>query len=317
MYVVFKNCSENIVEEAPMNRVVRIILLAFIFTTTLSSCLVEKKDLVQIARTTDNLRVYQAGDSISYYATALVIPNSPVGVPDSQGGTLNINWLTPAQALIRPGTTDPILRVLKEVTILNINGSESGTVRYISQNDDGQITLHALEDSAGNKYWLSATGIAPVSATTTESFVTFVSEPNPLGIEFGVNPYAFYVMQGCEDAICDESVGQFNDAPDVVDDTVSVTTNLGVFSNPFQITFSGGSIPTVFPLPITFDIRDVCGNTGPLISHGTGTGGAGTMYVMPEIGMVRMENTCVNSDINGNTVFYTFTIRSTSFNPFL
>lgn len=292
-----------------MSRVVRIVLLAFISITTLSSCLVEKKDLVQIARTTDNLRVYQPGDSISYYVTADIFPNGG-GAFTRQTGTLNTNWSTPTQPLIRPGTIDPILRVMKEVTILDTNGSETGTVRYISQNDDGQITLHAIEDTAGELYWLSATGIAPVSATSTESFVTFVSEADPLGIEFGANPYAFYVMQGCEDSICDTSVGQFNDTPDVVNDTVSVTTNLGVFSNPFQIDFIGSSVPAVFPLPVTFDIRDVCGNTGAVISHGFG--GAGTMFVMPEIGMIKMNNTCVNSDLNGNTVHYTITISSTN-----
>ena len=311
MYGISNNYRvENIVEEASMNRVVRIILLALISITALSGCLVEKKDLKKIARTTDNLRVYQAGDTITYNVTATSIPNLG-GAPFSQAGTLSINWTTPSSPLIRPGSASAIPQVIKETTILSLGGtSDPGTVRYISQDADGQVTLHALEDSAGVLYWLSSTGVPNLPAINTESFITFISEPFPLGIEFGPDPYEFYVMQGCEDSNCDNSIGRFSDNPDVVGDTVSVTSNLGVFQNPFQINFTGSTAVTISTLPVFFDIRDICGKTGPLITHGTG--GAGTMYVMPEIGMIRMDNTCVDSNPSGNTVHYTITISNTN-----
>src|SRR5210317_2085155 len=54
------------VEKVLMKRVFRIAVLAFISTATLSGCLVEKKDLDKIARTTDFLRLYQANDIITY-----------------------------------------------------------------------------------------------------------------------------------------------------------------------------------------------------------------------------------------------------------
>ena len=302
MYAVFKIAQlEHTVEEAPMNRVVRIILLAFISITALGGCLVKKQDPVLIARTTDNLRVYQPDDYINYFVTATTVPL--IGTPSTLTGTLRVEWIQHAD-LIRPVTGTPV-PVIQEVTTLNLGGAASneGTVRYISQDANGEITLHALEAPGTDvHYWLSDLGVGDLS--TTASSVFFYSPIVP-----GIKPQTnFVVMDDCEgNANCASEVGRYIDDQNVVGDSVSVTSNLGIFVNPFQINFSGSSTPSPAPLPITFDIRNVCDTN--ITQHGDA--GNGRMYVMPEIGMIRMENTC-RSVISNDVVIYTITISNTN-----
>ena len=99
----------------------------------------------------------------------------------------------------------------------------------------------------------------------------------------------------------------YSDNQNVVGDSVAITTNLGVFVNPFQIIFSGSANPSSGSLPVTFDIRNVC-DTG-ITEHGYS--GNGIMYVVPEIGMIEMENTC-RKVISNESVIYNITIRSTN-----
>ena len=164
------------------------------------------------------------------------------------------------------------------------------------------MTLHALEVGT-LRYWLSETG--NTDKTITESSIFFYSPIVP-----GIKPTTqFFVMDDCEgNANCNSEVGQYIDNQDVVGDSVSVTTNLGQFLNPFQINFYGSSSPSPAPLPVTFDIRNICDTD--ITQHGFA--GNGRMFVMPEIGMIRMENTCSKVTIGGEIVVYTITIGSTN-----
>ena len=288
------------VEKVLMKRIFRIAVLAIISAATLSGCLVEKKDLVQIARTTNELRVYQDGDFISYNVTATTIPL--IGIPTTQNGTLTVQW-SQHDDLTRPVTLTPV-PVIKETSTLNLGGATNeGTVRYISQDDllnPGQITLHALE--AGSlRYWLSDDA---TDLDTTASSIFFYSPIIP-----GIKPRTdFFAMDDCEgNANCNSGIGRYIDDQNVVGDSTAITTSLGKFLNPFQINFSGSSTPSPAPLPVTFDVRNICDTD--ITQHGDA--GIGTMFVMPEIGMIRMENRCrrvLSSDI----VIYTITIRSTN-----
>lgn len=289
-----------------MKRVAQIAILAFVSITILSGCLVKKKDLVQIARTTDNLRVYQPGDYIEYDVTATTVPLSTP--PTTQTGTLRVQWFASAD-LIRPNEPSSSISVLKEVTTLSLDGgtSDPGTIRYISQDDalnPGQITLHAMEQEGLPRYWLSQTG--DIDLTKTESSIFFYSPIVP-----GIKPQTdFFVMDDCEGkASCAFEVGRYIDDQNVVGDSVAVTTNLGVFLNPFQINFSGSATPSaaVSTFPVALDIRNVCDTN--ITQHGDA--GNGTMYILPEIGMIRMENTC-KSVISNDFVIYTITIGSTN-----
>lgn len=292
------------------------ILIVVVVITSLPGCLVKKKDLDKIARTTDNLRIYQDGDYIIYDVIAVRLPNnSPT--PETLYGTLRIDW-NAHQNLIQPVTNNSI-PVIQEIMTLNLNGaSETGTVRYISQDTNGKVTLHAIEATGIEEhYWLNTQGNN--NLTTTEFFTIFNSP-----ITFGdqdfdsYNPktditttnssVSFYILEGCEgQASCNSSIGQFSDDHDVVGDSTEITTNLGVFVNPFRIDFYGSATPTPAPFPVVFDIRDVCG-TGPT-QHGFASNGI--MYIMPEVGMIYMSNTCYDAG-TGDVMQYTYTLSNTN-----
>ena len=116
------------------------------------------------------------------------------------------------------------------------------------------------------------------------------------------------VLIGCL-LFSNTAIGQFIDNHDIVGDSIEVTTNIGVFVNPFQINFYGSANPANPPFALPFDIRVLCG------THFTehGYAGNGTMFVMPEVGMVKMNNTCSDSVAGtGDTVHYTITLSSTN-----
>ena len=289
------------VEKVLMKRIFRIAVLAIISAATLSGCLVEKKDPVLIARTTDNLRVYEPGDYIDYYVTA----TSSVGTT-TQTGILRLEWFLHG-GLIRPGTTDPLIPVLKEVTSLTYNGASSappGSVKYISQENStdpnpGQVTLYAIEGPGGELDWLSIDDITGLKLPTDELFVIFES---PMAVGLNQLPISFFAMEGCDQTsgTCTQPFGYYSDDMNIIGDTTSITTNLGVFINPFRISFNGTTIPSNgFPI---IDARNICGSS--TTTH------AGTMYVMPEIGIIQMTNTC--NDALNDPVIYTITIRSTN-----
>ena len=308
-----------------MRRVVILILLALTTVSLLTGCLVNKNnnDVAKIYRSTDKLHVYQDGDYINYYVNTTTYLGGS-STPTTASGTLKIKWVSNPN-LIRPGTSTTITSVIKETSTLTINGSvASGLVRYISQDAAGQVTLHAVEDFSGNMDWLSATDIiagGTPSGANTASFTVFYSDVAavPPGIQFGAMPNInFHVIEGCgpgdgTDGTCDNDVAQFSDFLNVVGDSTAITTNLGIFENPFQINFNG-NITSTAPGPsyaaIT-DIRDICAtNTSPSTQHGYG--GYGTMYVMPQVGMVQMKNACFETSGSTSTTYYIITISDTN-----
>ena len=283
------------VEKVLMKRVFRIALLAFISATTLSGCLVEKKDLVQIARTTNFLRLYQAGDIITYNVEELRLSDLT-----TRNGILTIEWRSHT-SLLRPGPVTPLIPVLEQVITLSFDGgaTETGTVRYISQDaTTREVTLHAIQAPGANPYyWLSATDLIN-TPITTESFSIFTS---PMGVGIDPAPVNFNLMEDCDaSSSCNYHFGRYSDDMNIVGDSTSIITSLGEFTDPFQISFNGTTIPdNGFPV---IDVRNICGTN--TTTH------AGTMYVMPEIGIIRMTNTC--DDTGGERVRHTIKIRSTN-----
>ncbi len=275
------------------------ILLALTITPLLSSCLVEEKDVETIARTTPNLRLYQAGDFIEYNVNIII------GSGAINQGTLHVKWeQTPD--LIDPidnNITHPELAettLLKETTTLyESDGIEivAAVIRYISQDSDGNITLYAIDDGTG-LYWLYEP--ANTGDLSSDVFLPVIFN-SPVVITTVDNstlnsPLKFAVMEGCGETagLCGIDIYEFSDGFHVVGDTTSVTTNMGIFSNPFEITFTGGTIPSNSPaIAILGDIRDVCGTSSDQVSH------SGNMFVVPEIGMVQMTNLCQNFSTGG------------------
>jgi len=279
------------------------IFLVASISALLSSCHIKQKDVETIKRTTPNLRVYQPGDFIEYNVTALT--NSDT----SNRGTLLIEWDATAD-LLDPIDNSTLYQVLKETTTLTYeeNSIEAGAVviRYINQDTDGSITLYAIDDGTVPLYWLHAADTGNLSA----NIVTPVIFDSPVAIGSPPNtslssPVRFTTMEGCISGSCKSEIYTFNDGFDIVGDTTEVTTNLGKFSDPFEINFSGESTADgASTISILGDIRDACGTSTDNILH------RGTMFVVPEIGIVQMTNLCQN--LAGSQVQYIITINNTN-----
>ena len=297
-----------------------IILLALGISTLLSSCLVNQKDVETSARTTDKLRIYQAGDYIEYAITAVV--NTGTSTTVSQG-ILRVQWDENAD-LPDPHDNNIKYSVLKETTELTYEEGSSETnatvVRYISQSTyegtnettdkstKGTITLYAIDGGTAD-YWL----YDPDNVGTPSSNIILpIIFDSPMKIGMAPpntslsSPIDFSVMEDCDSGVCGTEIYNFNDSFNIVGDTTSITTNLATFSNPFEITFSGGAQSKNAPnIEFLGDIRNACGTSAHTINH------SGNMFVMPSIGIVQMNNFCQNI-LTGNNVNYIMTLNNTN-----
>ena len=291
------------------------VLLAVSASALLSGCLVDKKkpeDVVKISRITDTLRIYQAGDFIDYNVTAVISLNN--SDPVFQYGTMRIKWENTAD-LTNPTPPTDTYPVLKETTTLTYNGStqpDATVTRYISQintdptgPDQGSIILHAIDDAVDDKdYWPYPDG----DATSTSPVIRPVIFASPLYV--GRSFPASYSIMECNIGQCSQEIYNFTDTNFAVEGVAQdLTIDFGIFSDPFELSFSGGTLPDLQApdtVSISGDIRDACGTSSEYISHN------GNMFVLPEIGVIKMVNTCSNNS-SGESVIYTITLSDTSF----
>lgn len=292
------------------------ILLAILLTTgisaLLSGCLVKKKDpseIETISRSTNLWHIYQSGEYIDYNVQVEDATSTTVGV-------LRVQWDDVAD-LTDPITPTTAYPVLKETTTLTYDGSTSPVVtviRYISQINttpadvnQGRIILHAIDDG-NNKYWPYANGTSFPTSNPVFAPILFDS-PMAIGVA-PVNTGQTFSIAECSGGVCDTEIYRYrDDTIDVVGDSTSVETNLGTFSDPFQINFSGGTNPqNSQTLDFLGDIRNACGTSKDTILD------SGRFFVFPEIGIIRMVNTCQVVGTSGETIIYTATLRDTNIN---
>ncbi|MDX2464730.1 MAG: hypothetical protein QNK31_09510 [Porticoccus sp.] len=292
----------------------RILIFAALISALLSGCLVDKKKVDKISRSTDTLRIYQAGDVIEYNINATTSNN--VTGNTTQYGTMRIEWANTA-SITDPISGGEIFPDLKETTTITYDGStqpDAIVVRYISQintapavgSDDpgiGSIILHAIHDQLGADYWPYIDGTVPPNSPV----ITPVIFESPLMVG-NISPQAFSIME-CGTSQCNNEIYQFSDGVvNTVGDSKEIDTGLGVFTNPFEVSYSGGIIPVgAQALSFLGDIRDACGTSADRITH------SGTMFVMPEIGIVQMTNQCTNLEPGGDIIFYNIEATNTSF----
>jgi len=289
-----------------------LILLTMSISVLLSSCHIKKKDEETISRTTTNLRVYQPGDVITY--NVIAVSNSGT----TSQGTLRVEWEQ------TPDLTDPIdgstkYPVLKETTTLTYNPDSTEAnatiIRYIHQetsstapDNSGQTSLYAIGGGT-SLYWL----YNPDNVNNPSSDIilpVIFDSPMKVGTPPPNSPLTFSVMEDCGVTVgqCGAEIYKFDDNFTIIGDTTPVTTNLGKFSNPFEIEFFGATTPKNSPATsFPGDIRSICGTSADQVSYN------GTMFVMPEIGMVRMVNLCQNSTSGGVAqVNYIITLNNTN-----
>lgn len=289
-------------------------LLAVSISALLSSCLVDKQKVVEkIARTTDTLRIYQDNDWIDYNVIEIDLASGT-----NRYGTMRTIWKSSAD-IHDPIDGSPISPDLKETTTITYDDNYTGdpnaiATRYISQvktapmvSGDpgiGSIILHAIDDELDADYWPYPDGVTP-STSPVISPVIFKS-PLFIGSSF---PASFSIME-CSLGQCAQPIYNFTDTNfDVLGDTDEVTTNLGIFSNPFRLHFYGNTVRTADAPAVSLlgDIRDACGTSDDNINH------TGDMFVVPEIGMIKMISECKNNT-SGAYVRYIISATDTSFN---
>ncbi len=283
------------------------ILLAIGVGGLLSSCHIEQKDVETIKRTTENLRVHQANEFIEYSVTAAIINSGTFNQ-----GILRVEWEQTAD-LIDPFDSDTKYTVLKETTTLAYfepGGTTPGdpistVIRYISQDAAGNITLYAIDDGTVPLYWLYDPNYGDLSSN---NFIRPIIFDSPMMAGTPPNSAVhFSVMEGCELGLCQSEIYTFNENLSVKDKKTAVTTNMGIFSDPFEIeSISGSSTPSGAPtISFSGDIRTACGTSFDNISYDS------AVFVMPDIGMVRMTNVCRNLT-SGENVNYIITLNNTN-----
>jgi hypothetical protein len=285
----------------------------------LSGCLVDKDDFSEvrqnkIQRTTDRLHIYQAGDFIEYNVQATrIIGSNP---SEDLTGTLRVQWET-TDTLRRPTTNDAIV-ALKETTTLIYHNSgdasdDGNAVRYITQDANGQITAHAIDANGADHYWLRT--LNESDPNKTESFVVFHSPIVVSETEHKIN-FEVREVENCSLPPCNQAIGQFSETYTVVNDSREIPTNIGTFTNPFEIRFSGNTQPLNGNVPPIIDFRLLCSTRINNINlTAFGFAGIGKMWILPEIGMIQLENACnePGSDpTTGNRTDYILTLSNTN-----
>ncbi len=315
-------------------RMIAAIALVTLTAVALTGCLVTKKEQESVyeERKSENLRIYKQGDWIQYNVIATSLSGTSTG--NAQAGTLKISWgnyipLTSPDNNASNGGNP--YDVIEKRYLFCLDGAfceptETMVIQYVHQDDsttdttpdpttDGTERLVAMgsHPTNGQYYWLNTTGGRTVAPANPDNNVTGGQEPvitlkSPLSINDTIYTVEYYLMDGCilGAASCQSDVGRFKNSINVVGDGTKISTNIGNYANPFQVNFSGD----VFPdndvdgqLPLTFDIFDLC-------SDGYSTH-SGSMYIVPEIGVIQMRNTCTDS-ATGDITLYDITVDSIS-----
>jgi len=278
------------------------VLAVMIFSVSLGGCLVEKDKgaAKTYASTTNILHTYVAGNVITYD----LVRNTSSG---TSTGTLEVKWEATDQ-IQDPFDSNQRYSVLKETTNIYYSGStdpDESAVRYLEQDSsgltNGTIFLRAIDDPASTtNYWLSSeNNVPPGNLEKVEIFRSPIILGNPLTIDFNV-------MSGCSGTSCAQSVGNLYNSLEAVDYPEVVSgTGKGTFTNVYKATYAGSLTPVdQTPLPF-FDFLDICHVTGSATtSHN------GTLYIVPEVGVIKMINTC-QSGINPSET-YIATLRNTT-----
>ena len=307
-------------------RMIAAIALMTLTAVALTGCLVKKKEPEPpYYRKSDNLRVYKQGDWIRYNVFATTKAGPSLG--DFRSGILEVQWDNYSSLISPDGNTsnggEPY-DVIEKRYLFCLNDA-AGTpciptetvIQYVHQDDpktDPNVTLATAGTerlvAMGNHptpsqyYWLSPGGSSILSSSGIlggqEPVITLKS-PLDIPDDYTVE---YYLMDDCYPGPgCQSDVGRFTNTIKVVGDGTQINTNIGNYADPIEINFNGDVIPYTTPLPVKFDIFDLCSDGSS--SH------SGRMYIVPEIGAIQMKITC-KDNISGNTILYDITVDSIS-----
>ncbi len=309
-------------------RIIAAIALVTLTSVALTGCLVEQKEPEPpYYRKSDNLRIYKQGDWIRYNVIATTLSGTSAG--NAQAGTLEVRWgnysplTSPDGNAGNDGNPYDVIekRYLFCLGDASCNPSETVVIQYVHQDNAssnpasaGTERLVAMggHPTTGQYYWLNnkggSNGFAPPSNPVLGGQETVITLKSPLFINDAYT-VKYNLMDNCYTGTpgCLDNVGESTTSIEIIGDSKRINTNIGNYANPFWVKFTAGK---VFPdvdvggqLPLTFDIFDLC-------SDGISTH-SGDMYIVPEIGVIQMQNTCTDSSTASSTR-YDITIDSIS-----
>jgi hypothetical protein len=254
----------------------------------LSGCLVEDKDPPPLTdRSTDSLRLIQAGDRIVYYIEG----TRTVGftAPSSFTGRMTVEWFNDAiEDPNTPGTQQ--IPVLREVTTIEYDsGGGVTTVRYITQDPDGNVYLHGYYNKPGMLY---VGEIGP----TPYSYGPIQVVPSPLTM---TNYGSDYRVLQCSDATntC-TNIRRLSEAVEYQSELDLVTRN-GRRYNTLYYTYTGflpDGVLLPLPSPTPLDFRMACDENADVFN--------GEYYFFPEVGLVAFLSSCASTDTTGTRISY-------------
>ena len=298
-------------------RIIAAIALMTLTAVALTGCLVTKKEPEPpYYRKSDNLRVYKQGDWIRYNVIATTLSGTSAG--NVRSGILEIRWGNYSTLTSPDGNNYDVIEKLITVEI-NDSGSPVPitTVHYVQQdvrkgmNPDvyGTEQLVAMGHPNPNEYyWLNTKGGINYSVNGVpggQEPETTLESPLLIGQSYTVE---YFLMDDCYTGTpgCQDDIGKSSTSVNVVGDGTQINTNLNNYANPFQVNFNGEIIPAagISPLPLLFDIFDVCSDEQS--SHN------GRMFIIPEVGIIQLTNTCQDLSGTGDIILYDITVDDIS-----
>ena len=216
-----------------------VVLMLIMFTVVTTACTTSDNPRSRpVNRTTENIKIIQAGDFIEYtvYGTfrdtqvgtnligAGFCEPELVVVEKNLVGTLRVSWPT-TTSLPRPLQAPGTIAVLEQVVTLDLENADnpfdtfSGLVSfpvthtsYISQDAEGSVTLHAMPDvsNPGEYFWVSTAGIDVIETdifgndletqvADLTSVINPVILPSPVSLTGGtVSQFDYHFNEGCD-----------------------------------------------------------------------------------------------------------------------
>ena len=242
----------------------------------LTGCLVDQKNVPTYYPGTANLHIAKPNESITYTVTGTRSSGTSV---TPLNGRLTVTWRSydfyPA---VGP---NPIPGVLQEVNTLELdNATPYGSVRYIKQDNIGNVTVYGIEavpTGPGHKdLYLTDAAREPLPALVLKSPVT-LGDTNLVSTDISDN---------CTTGTCSTQLARLIDQHSVVSSDNLVRTPRGKYST-YRLRYDGSLIlgggQTSFPT--LMDIRAFCDTSGPVSF-------SGYLYIFPEAGVMQVENWC-------------------------
>jgi len=252
-------------------------------TLILSGCLVsEDKDLKTLINRNNNdtLHTLQSGDFMEYSLSGqLTIGNDTQFVE----GTLTTTWENASIPSPLGNTTQ--ISVLKEITTLTLGNSTTyEALRYIKQQADGTLDVHAFDGRNLNEYY--RVGPPGEALNDVDKISILYSDIKNTGSD-DIN---YKIAEECETGpSCARKVHDVLEHVEYQGDVI-VQTDVGRF-NTLRLDYNG-SFNATTSIATLFDIRGACEYSKATFN--------GSYYVFPQVGIVQITQNCNDGSAGGH-----------------